>query len=297
MNGVGDVLTAASSTRLPFSMHRDNAINHAEALWDSALKMQVLAILNSAPLTQETIMSDPDIVATGADYYTLPPPATPAKRPPAANGMPGNPGISHWYGQGEQDSTRGEDAPRDGAKGTDGTDGKNGVSGGSFTSTIGIVVRGMLVDTLGGGGQTGGDGGDGGDGGNGGAGGTHGRDGASYKPGSNGGNATNGGDGGRPGKGGSGGAGGDVVIIYESITPGGIVGFTNGGGAGAPYGHPGAGGLRGKGGVGGAPEGTNGQDGQDGHTGAVWTDPDDPTITITKAPDGRNGYGVAKPRV
>jgi hypothetical protein len=62
MNGVGDVLTAAALTRLPFSVHRDNPINHAEALWDGALKLQVVAILNRTPLPQmfivECITSD-----------------------------------------------------------------------------------------------------------------------------------------------------------------------------------------------------------------------------------------------
>jgi hypothetical protein len=48
--GVGDVLTAAPLTRLPFSVHRDNALNHAEALWDQALKVQVASILSGSPL-------------------------------------------------------------------------------------------------------------------------------------------------------------------------------------------------------------------------------------------------------
>lgn len=42
----GDLLTNSAMTRLPFGVHRDNYINHAEALWDDALKVQVIAILN-----------------------------------------------------------------------------------------------------------------------------------------------------------------------------------------------------------------------------------------------------------
>ena len=43
----GDVLTHSLSTQLPFAVHRNNHINHAEALWDDDLKAQVLAILGS----------------------------------------------------------------------------------------------------------------------------------------------------------------------------------------------------------------------------------------------------------
>ena len=50
MPGIGDVLTAAPLTRLPFSVHRENALNHAEALWDPALQLQVASILGGAPL-------------------------------------------------------------------------------------------------------------------------------------------------------------------------------------------------------------------------------------------------------
>ena len=45
----GDLLTNSAMTRLPFGVHRDNYINHAEALWDDALKAQVIAILNRDP--------------------------------------------------------------------------------------------------------------------------------------------------------------------------------------------------------------------------------------------------------
>lgn len=43
--GLGDLLTADSRTRLPFATHQTNPINHAEALWDPILQEQVLRIL------------------------------------------------------------------------------------------------------------------------------------------------------------------------------------------------------------------------------------------------------------
>lgn len=43
--GQGDILTADTRTRLPFAVHTTNDINHAEALWDSVLQIQVLSIL------------------------------------------------------------------------------------------------------------------------------------------------------------------------------------------------------------------------------------------------------------
>ncbi|GAA3913921.1 hypothetical protein [Microbacterium invictum] len=55
--GVGDILTAASRTRLPFSVHTDNPINHAQALWDQRLKIQVHAILLRAPLPQPLVVT------------------------------------------------------------------------------------------------------------------------------------------------------------------------------------------------------------------------------------------------
>ena len=50
----GDLLINSAMTRLPFALHRDNYLNHAEALWDDALKAQIIAILNSAPLALKT---------------------------------------------------------------------------------------------------------------------------------------------------------------------------------------------------------------------------------------------------
>jgi pimeloyl-ACP methyl ester carboxylesterase len=44
-NGKGDILTADARCRLPFAVHRTNAINHAECLFDAGLQAQVLAIL------------------------------------------------------------------------------------------------------------------------------------------------------------------------------------------------------------------------------------------------------------
>jgi predicted esterase len=61
----GDVLTNSVATRLPFAFHRDNYINHAEALWDSALQIQVLAILNQSPLSQTLIVEN--AASDGAD--------------------------------------------------------------------------------------------------------------------------------------------------------------------------------------------------------------------------------------
>jgi len=43
--GKGDLLTADQRTDLPFGIHRTNAINHAESLWDPNLQEQVLQIL------------------------------------------------------------------------------------------------------------------------------------------------------------------------------------------------------------------------------------------------------------
>lgn len=45
----GDFLTHPSMTNLPFSTHRNNWINHAEALWDPTLQTQVLSVLNTPP--------------------------------------------------------------------------------------------------------------------------------------------------------------------------------------------------------------------------------------------------------
>ncbi len=65
--GLGDVLTSAPLTRLPFSVHRDNELNHAEALWDGALKVQVAGILGGSPLPSPPVVdcvtgdsTDPD---------------------------------------------------------------------------------------------------------------------------------------------------------------------------------------------------------------------------------------------
>ena len=49
----GDLLTNSAMTRLPFAVHQDNYLNHAEALWDDALKAQIIAILNRAPLASK----------------------------------------------------------------------------------------------------------------------------------------------------------------------------------------------------------------------------------------------------
>ena len=55
--GAGDVLVAAARSRLPMSIHRDNPINHAEALWDPSLQIQVESIIRSrAPLPRELVV-------------------------------------------------------------------------------------------------------------------------------------------------------------------------------------------------------------------------------------------------
>jgi hypothetical protein len=54
--GLGDVLVAAPLSRLPFGIHRDNPLNHAEALWDEALKIQVAAIIDRAPLAPTLVV-------------------------------------------------------------------------------------------------------------------------------------------------------------------------------------------------------------------------------------------------
>ena len=51
----GDLLTNSLLTRLPFGVHWDNYINHAEALWDDVLKSQVLTVLNGIPWELKTI--------------------------------------------------------------------------------------------------------------------------------------------------------------------------------------------------------------------------------------------------
>lgn len=70
--GIGDLLVAAPMARLPFSFHLDNWINHAEALWDPALKIQVLAILRRGPLPSSFVITcvtpdstDPDRTIDG----------------------------------------------------------------------------------------------------------------------------------------------------------------------------------------------------------------------------------------
>ena len=55
--GIGDVLVAAASARLPFALHRDNHVNHAECLWDESLKVQVAAILDNAPLADPLVVT------------------------------------------------------------------------------------------------------------------------------------------------------------------------------------------------------------------------------------------------
>jgi pimeloyl-ACP methyl ester carboxylesterase len=61
----GDVLVNSAMTRLPFALHRDNYLNHAEALWDEGLKSQVLSILNRSPLPTALVITNVD--ADGAD--------------------------------------------------------------------------------------------------------------------------------------------------------------------------------------------------------------------------------------
>lgn len=43
--GKGDILVADDTATLPFAVHRTNPLNHAEALWDPALQLEVLALL------------------------------------------------------------------------------------------------------------------------------------------------------------------------------------------------------------------------------------------------------------
>src|SRR5205823_364724 len=42
----GDILTTDTGARLPYSPHRTNPLNHAEALWDPNLQQQVLGTLS-----------------------------------------------------------------------------------------------------------------------------------------------------------------------------------------------------------------------------------------------------------
>jgi hypothetical protein len=44
--GQGDILVADDNSDLPFAVHRANSLNHAEALWDRGLQLQVLALLD-----------------------------------------------------------------------------------------------------------------------------------------------------------------------------------------------------------------------------------------------------------
>jgi len=63
----GDLLTNSALTRLPFALHRDNYLNHAEALWNPALQAQVAAILGGTPLPQALVVSNADRDGTDPD--------------------------------------------------------------------------------------------------------------------------------------------------------------------------------------------------------------------------------------
>jgi hypothetical protein len=56
-HGEGDILVSARRARLPFSIHRDYRINHAEGLWFPLLQMQVASILRGAHLPEEIVVS------------------------------------------------------------------------------------------------------------------------------------------------------------------------------------------------------------------------------------------------
>jgi hypothetical protein len=58
-DGVGDTLVTDSSARLSFSTHRENPLNHLEALYDPALQGQVIGILSGvgAPLLSGTAIA------------------------------------------------------------------------------------------------------------------------------------------------------------------------------------------------------------------------------------------------
>ena len=64
-DGVGDVLVASPNAMLPFALHWNNYINHAEALWDPALKLQVLGLLGGSPLPSTFVITS--IVADAGD--------------------------------------------------------------------------------------------------------------------------------------------------------------------------------------------------------------------------------------
>lgn len=65
--GLGDVLTAAARTRLPFSTHLDNHLNHSEALWDDLLKIQVRTILRGSALPKPLVVTCATPDSTDAD--------------------------------------------------------------------------------------------------------------------------------------------------------------------------------------------------------------------------------------
>jgi hypothetical protein len=52
----GDILVSAQRARLPFSVHRNYRINHAEGLWFPLLQMQVASILRGAHLPEEIVV-------------------------------------------------------------------------------------------------------------------------------------------------------------------------------------------------------------------------------------------------
>lgn len=56
-HGEGDILVSAARSRLPFSVHRDYRINHAEGLWFPLLQMQVLTALRGAHLPEQVVVS------------------------------------------------------------------------------------------------------------------------------------------------------------------------------------------------------------------------------------------------
>lgn len=65
-HGIGDGLVTDTAARLPFASHKTNALNHAEALWDTKLQEQVAWILdpingpaNQLPPLSVSIQPDP----------------------------------------------------------------------------------------------------------------------------------------------------------------------------------------------------------------------------------------------
>jgi hypothetical protein len=77
-HGTGDLLTTDAGARLPFSAHRTNPLNHAEALWDPNLQNQVAGVLGvirpDGAILREASNAPVYVIYGGAKFW-IPTPA------------------------------------------------------------------------------------------------------------------------------------------------------------------------------------------------------------------------------